>query len=231
MLDRSSQLPGLIDWNAVGASKNIQAWHALLPFGTPECYAAKATVFRQGSNAIDAFLLTGGLVKLVATTACGRETIVGLRFPGQWVQASALALQVRHIVSAVAITECGMKKIDANRFLVVLRSDERAAGLFVENMAVDLHNLGINLMESKVLDAEQRLERLLTTLAVALGKESVDGRALRVRLPFSDLEIAELLGISAQHLSTLKVALQKTQKVRWVDKRLVELSNARSIAS
>jgi len=186
-------------------------------------------MFLQGSRPHHAFMLTHGLVKLVGTLPSGRQTIVGLRFPGQWLDASAHLLRTSHPVSAIALVDCGICKIDADRFLAILGSNARAAGLFIENEAVDLHNVGVTLMEFKVLNAEQRLERLLTTLAFALGKESADGKTRRLRLPLSDSDIAELIGISAQHLSTLKVSLHRTRRVQWIDKKLVDLLNVRAM--
>src|SRR2546428_12609140 len=69
-------------------------------------------IFRQGEASDSVFYLRQGLVKLVATSERGREAVVALLGSGHFFGDGCLAGQPVRLLSATAMTDCKLDKIE-----------------------------------------------------------------------------------------------------------------------
>jgi CRP-like cAMP-binding protein len=194
---------GRTEWTLAGAAELVRAWKRLLLLDPPSEYTDGSELFAQGSIAREVFLLKSGVVKLTSTQADGGNTILGLRYPGKWVEQCAWVLEVPYPVSATTLTRCEIYRFDARRFRNRLDNSVEAFGLLVREQAHDYYDQAEALMRLKTLNARQRVEYFLAEFVPPTS--FVDKRNPgRIRIPLKDHEIAALIGVSKQHFSILK---------------------------
>lgn len=184
-------------------STSIEGWKKVLPLEYSSECSERSTLFAQGGAAREVFLLESGLVKLSSTQANGRETILGLRSPGQWVEHGAALSHAPYAFTATTLTHCELYRFDIGRFRSCLEGSLNVCKLFMREQAIDYSTQSEALIGLKTLTARRRLEHFLADLVPDCFGPSSPGSA-RLRLPLKDYELAELIGVSKQHLSLLK---------------------------
>lgn len=209
-------------WTPVRAREQVQTIRRLIPVGALFRFNKGLQIFAQGSRPEEVFLLESGIVKLAYTLPDGTTELFSLRYPGQLVEGCANVLRIPYPLSAFTITPCELYRLDAQRMLSVMRQDAEFANFIVRLQDIDLYNTGVALVEMKTLRPHERLERFLWDLAAVIGYRKADG-SVRLVLPLSEKEIAELLGLSVMHLERSRKKLEQTGRVRRQDSRALIL--------
>ena len=178
-----------------------------------------ATLFREGDPASEVFVLVRGCVKVVRDTSVGREVVLHLRGPGDFVGCSSLLNQPTYSGSAVAIGDAVILAWPAALVHQLMAHHP-------DLMASILHMLGqrMNELRDKFGDlatqrVEQRIARTLTRLAHQSGVRTPEG--IRVDFRLSRAELAELTGTTLFTASRVLSAWTKRGIIETDHRRLL----------
>lgn len=174
----------------------------------PQEYPAGVELFKQEGAPRDVYLIESGLIKLVAVEQNDREVLVGLRSPRWIVGAASVIINKKYAFSASTLTHCRLRRIPNEAFLRLLRNDHEFAWFFHQMQSYELHEQVTQLMEAGCLSARDKLEHLLSQILSALVPAGSD-KSVRLKLPLKHKELAELLGITPEHLSRVLRGMQK----------------------
>jgi CRP-like cAMP-binding protein len=183
--------------NGVGLSTHNQ-WNALM-FPARE-FSAATSLFFQGSPVREVFCVERGLIKLTRLDKDGRELIVGLRAKGSFLGAASLIIQEPHPITAITVTGCSLICIPAELFLRLAKTDEQFCWHIHRAHSHEVHQQASQLVALRCLSARQRFESLLLQFFSSMlpqGKKA----PMKIRLPLKHWEIAQLIGITPEHLS------------------------------
>jgi CRP-like cAMP-binding protein len=179
-------------------------------------YPAGAQLLSQGSSKSDVYLIRRGLIKLQSTNSEGRETIVAVKRTGSLVGVDAAVLRQPSLVSAVTVTECCLHRFPAPELRKVVCKHATFSCLLHGILASELREVTAALTEIKFHSAEIRLKWLLLELVPELTRPGAQND--EVRLPFKQWEIAQMLGVTPEHLSRL---LRRLANEEFMERRRV----------
>ncbi|MCZ2075847.1 MAG: Crp/Fnr family transcriptional regulator [Bryobacterales bacterium] len=203
----------VMQWNDPLARARIRDWRRFLPFGPSSLRKAGTRLMHHSSPVTSVFLIETGIVKLTRINSDDREITLMLRFPGDLVGHYGALLHLPHFVAATAATDCHIAEIAAKRTVEVFQNNTEAACFLANHQTIEAARTTALLMDARSFTAEQRFFRLLLELALVTGTpRSV--RAVRVRAPLSEAEMADLLGISKTSLSRLKRTAIRAGRLR-----------------
>jgi CRP-like cAMP-binding protein len=96
-------------------------------------------------------LLQSGIVKLVYTAPTGKETLLGLRSQGWWINPWLVLARVPSLWSVQAVTRCAVATVPAAQFQEHLRGNP---ALMLRILAAQSHEVMI--LSQRVLDLSAR---------------------------------------------------------------------------
>ncbi len=165
-------------------------------------YPGSMQLFGQGELASDVYLIRRGAIKLVWTDIEGRETIVGLRWPGSFLGLPAIIAGLPNPATAVTLTPCTVEQVPGGRFLQMLRANALLAMRVHEAQSREIVEQTLDLGELAIVSAKMRFISLLQRLTGSVSSQVClpDGR---LRLPLKKKELAALLAVTPEHLSRM----------------------------
>jgi CRP-like cAMP-binding protein len=206
----------------------IQKWKELFRVESAMNYKAGTRLFCQGSSASDVYVIDHGLIKLNYDLLNGGRTILALRFPGQYAGHLGYSSQALYGFSAVAAVDSALLRIRAHEIRSVINNNHIAAQFIVTMLVEDLDQVTLDLCDQKTLAAPQILERLLQRFTSSRRFGDYHGDTSG-RIPLSDAEIAEVLGVSPEHFSRVKRRLIRETRLTEY-KGMLKLAAVRSNA-
>jgi CRP-like cAMP-binding protein len=197
--------------------------------GVARTYGPGTELLQQGTPADEVYLILDGLVKLVWTEPKGKQGIVGLRSRGYLLGVPPAITGEKSPMSAVTLVRSVVQRISAQEFLECLRANPPLAWkvqqIHSRELCEQLNSLG----ELACCSARSRLARMFKRL-IAAGNGSADGKRNRVRLPLKQREVAELIGVTPEHLNRLLHALSK-DGLLYVRKGWIVIPNPRALSA
>jgi len=112
-----------------------------------------------------------------------------------------------HLVSAVTVTECCLQRFPTSKFYELIQKYPDLSWHLHQISASELRETTAALVEVKSHTANIRLKRLVLDLAPELNRAG--SQASEARLPFKHWEIAQILGVTPEHLSRMLRRLEK----------------------
>jgi len=206
---------------------NEQSWKAIANLAPSQGYAPGIELFRQETQPRDIYLIEDGLIKLVYAGRNDREVIVGLRSPGWIVGAAPVVLDKKHPFSATTLSYCKLRRITAEIFLNLLKTDQEFAWYFHRAQSHELYDQLTQLVGFGCLSARDKLEQLLSQLVSVLAPKNVESK-VRLKLPLKHWEVAELIGVTPEHLSRVLKEMQKEGLVHR-EKGWINIADTRSL--
>ncbi len=155
-------------------------------------------------------LVRTGLVKLINVNSDGREALIGLRSEGWYAGSASVLLNTRSVYSVCASSDCTVVEIAAADFLRRINDCPEMLNHFMLGLCRELVSfsaLQVELMSSR---AEDRLNLFL--------RERAAGGTLDPLPSLKQMELAQLISISPEHLSRL----QKKRKDQFCAKRMIK---------
>ncbi len=195
------------EWTTSPSVSFADVWEQLTGPPSASIYPAGVQFLEQGSRNSDVYFIRRGIIKLRSIDRAGRETIVGVRRTGGLVGVEAALLSKPHLVSAVTVTECCLERLPAGQFCELVRKNPNLSWHLHQISASEVRETTVALVELKSHTANIRLKRLVLELVPEL-KDAPNQNA-QVRLPFKHWEIAQMLGVTPEHLSRLLRRLEK----------------------
>lgn len=169
---------------------------------------ASTKLFHQGFPVDEVFLIDKGLVKLTRINEEGQEMIVGIRSRGSLLGTASLIVRTTHSTTAVALTDCCLYRASTESFLNLVKTDSQFAWHLQQAHSQELHDQTLQLMGFRCLSAQQRFELLVRQLITVMNLDTKQ-EPLSVHLPLKYWEIAQLVGITPEHLSRTLRQLRK----------------------
>ena len=183
-------------------------------------YASASPLFLQGSAPGKVFLVKRGLIKLIRVSEDGQELIVGLKAPGTILGAASAIVQKPHPFSAVTLTRCTICRVPLTVFLDLARTDPKLSWYLHQLHSREVYDQARQLAELRCLSARQRLEQLLWQIVTATEAKLDDG-PVKLHLPLKYWEIAQLIGVTPEHLSRVMRQLEDEGAMRRENGALV----------
>lgn len=198
---------------------------ALAALGAPRAYAPGATVFREGDQRHDVFLLLSGCVKVFAETGDGRAMLLAIRAAGELVgELSALDDGPRS-ATVIAARPVAALVIAPAAFRGFLR-DHRTAEIAIRaSLVAKLRQATRFRADMGGARVPVRLARVLQRLATDHGRTGTGG--ILIDVPLSQAEIAALVGAAEPSVRRSLAELRRTNVVTTGYRRLVVADMAR----
>ena len=169
----------------VGAGRNIAR------------HSKKEVIFTQGEDADAVFYVRKGKVKVAVISKDGKEAIVALLGPDEFVGEGCLIGQPKRLATASALTECETMRVDKKEIQRVLHDELAFSQMFISHILARNARVEEDLVDQLFNSTEKRLARLLLLLA-NFGKE---GRPEPILAKISQETLAEMIGTTRSRVS------------------------------
>ena len=160
-------------------------------------YQPKDCIYYQGAAADAVFLLQEGRVKLTATSADGKEGVLGLFASGSFLGEGCLRAQSRRLNTATVMMRSTVVRIPKETMLIALQADSALATTLMLHLLERQSRIEEDLLDHLFNGSEKRLARALLLLAGI-----AQPRPCEVALPYLTQEtLAEIVGTTRSRVS------------------------------
>ena len=132
---------------------------------TIEEFQPKDTLFTQGDNGKNVLYIQKGTVKLSVVSKTGKEAVVAMLKPGNFLGEGVLAGQPMRIATAMAATPVTVLVIGLKEMIRVLHSEHAFSDHFISYMVGRNIRIEEDLIDQLFNSSEKRLARTLLLLA------------------------------------------------------------------
>src|SRR6187401_277458 len=160
-------------------------------------YSKKTVIFAQGDDADAVFYIKKGKVKVAIVSKQGKEAVVALLGPDEFVGEGCLIGQPKRLATASAMTECETMRVSKTEIQRVLQDEPAFSQMFVSHILARNARVEEDLVDQLFNSTEKRLARLLLMLA-NFGKE---GRPEPLIAKISQETLAEMIGTTRSRVS------------------------------
>jgi CRP/FNR family cyclic AMP-dependent transcriptional regulator len=160
-------------------------------------YARKAVVFSQGDPCEHVMYLQSGGIQLSVLSNSGKEAIVGVLGPGDFLGEGALAGHPIRLETATATTASTLLVVPKRQMIRLLHSHRAFSDRFIAHMLLRNARLEADLVDHLFNSSEKRLARTLLLLA-RYGKENQPQRVLP---RISQETLAEMVGTTRSRVN------------------------------
>ena len=160
-------------------------------------HSKKEVIFAQGDNADAVFYIKKGKVKVAVMSEQGKEAVVALLGPNEFVGEGCLIGQPKRLATASAMTDCEMMRVAKSEIQRVLHDEPTFSAMFVAHILARNARVEEDLVDQLFNSTEKRLARLLLLLA-NFGK---DGRPEPILAKISQETLAEMIGTTRSRVS------------------------------
>jgi CRP/FNR family cyclic AMP-dependent transcriptional regulator len=167
-------------------------------------------IFSQGDAADAVFYIQTGQVKVSVVSKHGKEAVVALLGPDEFVGEGALAGQTKRMATASALTQCEVMRVEKVAIVRVLRDEPAFAEMFLKRLLLRTIRVEEDLIDQLFNSSEKRLARTLLLLA-NFGKE---GRPEPILANISQETLAEMVGTTRSNVSRF---MNKFRKLGLID--------------
>jgi CRP/FNR family transcriptional regulator, cyclic AMP receptor protein len=170
-------------------------------------YRKNQVIFSQGDRSEALFYIENGTVKLTVVSKEGKEAIVSVASSGSFFGESCISLdQPVRFQSAIALTNAQLVKIDASLVKHMIVAGGTAALNFVALLVARNVRIQTDLANRLVDPSEESLARVISSLVQFRDRQ---GRTPSPKI--SQQALAEMIGISRQHVNALMKRLNKAK--------------------
>jgi CRP/FNR family transcriptional regulator len=188
-------------------------------WGPPHIFAPGAELFRQNKKPKTVYFIETGVVKLSRLTSRGARKIIGLRTKNWLLDLSAILRSRLHSFTAIALTECYLRTIDAGRFLVQMEKNPKFRQRIECVLSTEIQNFMQKVDTLTSLPAETRLKHLLLELITA-QTEHLSHNPITLNIEIKHLEMGEIIDVTPEHLSRILKKMEAQELIRRSEKKL-----------
>jgi CRP/FNR family transcriptional regulator len=177
----------------------------IVPAGQIVSWAGDASTFCAN--------LVSGALKVTATLADGREQIVGLLFPGDFV-GQLFTDETTLTVTAIVDTDlCGYAR---TAFETLLGDYPRMERMLLRRTMASLNEARERMLSLGRKNAQERVAGFIFDLAARAGSRGADG-LLHVSIPVSRGEMADYLGLTIETVSRQLTRLRTNEVIAFAN--------------
>lgn len=173
-------------------------------------FGRKQKIFSQGDAAKTVLYIQKGTVKLSIVNEIGREAVVAVLGPGDFIGEGCMAGQEIRMSSATAIVPTSMLIIEKEEMVRVLHAEHAFSDRFVSYMLVRNIRVEEDLVDQLFNSSEKRLARTLLLLA-RYGKKSEPQKLIP---KVSQEMLAEMIGTTR---SRVNFFMNKFRKLGFIE--------------
>ena len=173
-------------------------------------HSKRQVLFAQGDDADSVFYIKKGKVKVAVLSKDGKEAVVALLGPDEFVGEGCLIGQPKRLATASAMTECETMQVTKEEIQRVLRDEPSFSQMFVSHILTRTARVEEDLVDQLFNSTEKRLARLLLLLA-NFGKE---GKPEPILAKISQETLAEMIGTTRSRVSHF---MNKFRKLGFID--------------
>lgn len=159
-------------------------------------YKKREIIFMEGDDCKGLYIIKSGRVKIVRSSATGKEQIIKILNPGDILGFEVFYDSQAYTNTSAAMEDCELCYIGKDTFFNILEKEPLIAKKLIISMGRELNHAYERIGNLGLLNAKEKLAHLLCTLAGEYGVKATQGIKLNITL--SRLEIAELLGITQE---------------------------------
>jgi CRP/FNR family cyclic AMP-dependent transcriptional regulator len=173
-------------------------------------YAESATIFAQGDPCTSVMYIQAGAVRLSVLSHAGKEAIVAMLGPGDFLGEGALAAQPVRMGTATAVAPSRILAIPKDEMVRLLHEEPGFSDRFLEYMLSRHIRIEEDLVDQLFNSSEKRLARTLLLLA-RYGKED---KPQGVLPRLSQEMLAEMIGTTR---SRVNFFMNKFRKLGFIE--------------
>jgi CRP/FNR family transcriptional regulator, cyclic AMP receptor protein len=173
-------------------------------------FQKKETIFSQGDVCKEVMYIQEGQVKLSVVSKTGKEAVVAMLKPGDFVGEGGLAGQPLRIASATAVTAATLLVIGLPEMIRVLHAEHALSDRFITYMLERNVRIEGDLIDQLFNSSEKRLARTLLLLA----RYRKDEKSEWVIPKISQETLAEMIGTTR---SRVNFFMNKFKKLGFID--------------
>jgi CRP/FNR family cyclic AMP-dependent transcriptional regulator len=173
-------------------------------------YTKKQVIFAQGDDADAVFYIKKGKVKVAVVSEQGKEAVVALLGPKEFVGEGCLIGQPKRLATASAMTECETMRVEKTEIQRVIHEEPEFSEMFVAHILARNARVEEDLVDQLFNSTEKRLARMLLLLA-NFGKE---GRPEPILAKISQETLAEMIGTTRSRVSHF---MNKFRELGFID--------------
>jgi len=159
-------------------------------------YKNRQVIFSQGERGTSVFYLQKGRVKLTVTTLGGKEAVVGLLGPGNFLGHECLAGQKKRIAATIAMGDCSITRVEKAAMRRALR-EPAFADMFVTYLLNHIIRVEEDLVDHLSNSSEKRLARTLLLLSGFAKSGKPDTAVPKI----SQKTLAEMVGTTRARIN------------------------------
>ena len=160
-------------------------------------FATGAAVFAQGAQANSVFYVHEGGVSLSVLSSAGKEAVVAMLGPGDFLGEGCLAGQLVRMGTAKAVMRTALLRIPKRDMVRMLQEHSEFSGRFIAHMLTRNIRIEEDLVDQLFNSSEKRLARTLLLLA-RYGKEDTIQHVLP---KLSQETLAEMVGTTRSRVN------------------------------
>jgi CRP/FNR family cyclic AMP-dependent transcriptional regulator len=174
-------------------------------------FARKETVFSQGDASSSVMYIQRGGVKLSVVSTSGKEAVVEILGPGDFLGEGALAGQLLRMMTATAVTPVSLLVIDKKEMVRVLHAEHELSDRFIAYMLGRNIRVEEDLIDQLFNSSEKRLARTLLMLA-RYGQED---KPQKVVTKISQETLAEMIGTTRSRVNFFMNRFRKMGFIKY----------------
>jgi CRP-like cAMP-binding protein len=168
-------------------------------------YRRSETIFAQGDAGDSVFYIQKGRVELSAASEVGREAVVAMLGPGDFVGEGCLAGQAARMATATAMTPTTALAIHKDEMFRVLHAEHAASDRFIQYML----SRNIRIQEDLIHQLFDSIELRLARTLLLLSRYGQQDQPQQV-LPRMSLErLAGMIGTSRPHVADVMAKFRR----------------------
>ena len=171
----------------------------------------KETVFVQGDPAKSVVYIQDGGVKLTVVNETGKEAVVAILGPGDFLGEGCLAGQSICMATATAIAPTTVLVIEKNEMIRVLHGEHEFSDRFIAHMLARNIRVEADLVDQLFNSTEKRLARTL----LLLGRYGTPGHPRKVLPKVSQEMLAEMIGTTRSRVNLFMNKFKKLGFIRY----------------
>jgi len=173
-------------------------------------YSKNQVVFSQAERADAIFYIQKGKVKLTVVSNAGKEAVIAILGPGDFLGEGSLAGRPVRMATATAMSDCSIVRLEKAAMIRMLHEEPAFSEMFLAYVLSRNMRIEENLVDQLFNSSEKRLARVLLLLA-NFGKE---GKPEPVLAKMSQETLAEMIGTTRSRVSFF---MNKFRKMGFIE--------------
>jgi CRP/FNR family transcriptional regulator, cyclic AMP receptor protein len=190
--------------------------------GTLVEYGRDEPIFVQGDPCEHVWYIDSGDVKLSVVSRLGKEAVVALLGPGDFLGESALAGQPSQTNSATALTASAVVTIAKHHMLRILHAQHAMSDRFIAHILARNIRIEEELIDHLFNSSEKRLARTLLLLA----RHGTPSAPDRIVLRISQGTLAEMIGTTRSRVNFFLNKFRKLGFIEYDERRPLKINSS-----